>query len=221
MTAVAQLHYLPGAGSFAPHVLLEEVGVPYALVRVQRDETGQVVEPAGYLALNPSGRVPTIIWEDGSVQTESAAICLSIAERGPAGAFMPMLDDPARPAFLARVAFLTNTVQTAILRARYPQRFVTGAEHQAAVAAHATEELAVLRGRCAGWYATGADYVAGSQPRVDDVFLAMLIRWTRLTESPWWDDAVLGALFDRVFALPGAERALALEGIEARPPAGT
>ena len=55
----ATLFFLPGAGSFAPHVLLEATGVEHELVRVVRDDDGRPIEPADYLRFNPSGRIPT------------------------------------------------------------------------------------------------------------------------------------------------------------------
>ncbi len=215
-----RLFYLPGAGSFAPHVVLETLALPYELIRVVRDDRGVHVEPAGYLDLNPSGRVPTLITPSGEVLTESAAICLALAEGSPAAGLAPLPGDPDRGAFLSRLAFLTNTVQVAILRARYPQRFASTEGGKEDVRVVAEAELGGLRGRCAAWYAD-RDWIAGDKPRVDDLFLGMLIRWTRLTEHPWWGDPVLGALFDRVIGLPAATRALEHEGIPARPPAGT
>jgi glutathione S-transferase len=218
MTVV--LYILPGAGSFAPHVLLEDAGIEHELVRVLRDDAGKVVEPPDYADLNPSGRVPTLVWEDGTAQTESAAICLAIAERVGRPALLPPVGDAARRSALQRLVFLTNTVQVAILRARYPQRFVAGEEHQAAVIAHAHAELAVLRRRCAAWY-DRTPFARGEEHGIEDVYLAMLIRWTRLTDVPWWDDPDLGTLFDRVMSLPAAVSALAHEGIPARPAAGS
>ena len=64
----------------APHAALAEIGVPYELVLVERDENGRSSEE--YLALNPWGKIPTL--EDGDlVLTESAAICLHLADRFP------------------------------------------------------------------------------------------------------------------------------------------
>ena len=221
MTDIARLFYLPGAGSFAPHVLLEETGVPHELVRVVRDENSVPVEPADYLHLNPSGRIPTLVWPDGTVQTESAAICLALAERAGNDALIPAIGTSARIEVLARLTFLTNTVQVAILRARYPQRFADDADGQAAVAARGGRDLAELRDRCAAWYAGGSDFIRGDQPGVDDIFLGMLIRWTRLTAAPWWDDPALGAFYDRFHAVPTVQRAREQEEFEIRPPAGT
>ena len=221
MTDSARLFFLPGAGSFAPHVLLEETGVPHELVRVVRDEHSVPIEPADYLHLNPSGRVPTLVWADGMVQTESAAICLVLAEAAGRDSLVPAIGTSARREVLSRLTFLTNTVQIAILRARYPQRFADDETGQASVAARGNRDLMELRDRCADWYTDGAPFLRGEEPGVDDLFLGMLIRWTRLTDAPWWDDAALGAFYERFHALPAVQRAREQEAFEIRPPAGT
>ena len=221
MTDSARLFFLPGAGSFAPHVLLEETGVPHELVRVVRDEHSVPIEPADYLHLNPSGRVPTLVWADGTVQTESAAICLALAEAAGRDSLIPAIGTSTRREVLSRLTFLTNTVQIAILRARYPGRFADDETGQASVAARGNRDLMELRDRCAGWYADGTPFLRGEEPGVDDLFLGMLIRWTRLTDAPWWDDAALGAFYERFHALPAVLRARVQEAFEIRPPAGT
>jgi glutathione S-transferase len=215
-----RLYSLPGAGSFAPHLILELLGLPHQTIRVVRDADGGHLEPEGYLELNPSGRIPTLVTPDGRVLSESAAICLALAEEHPAAGLVPPVDAPGRAAFLVRLAYLTNTVQVAILRARYPGRFAASELGREDVRSVAEAELVALRERCAAWYA-GRLWAAGSGPRVDDLFLAMLIRWTRLLEEPWWDTPALGELFDRVMALPAATAVLEQEQFEARPPAGT
>lgn len=217
----ATLYLLPGAGGFAPHVLLEETGTPHEIVRVARDEAGRTVEPPNYLDLNPSGRIPTLVWDDGTVQTESAAICLAIAERAGRDDLVPPIGSAARVEALSRLVFLTNTVQVAILRARYPQRFADGESGRAAVVDHAQRELVVLRDRCAAWYADDRPFARGAAMGVEDAFLGMLIRWTRLTDAPWWDEPRLGAFYDRFHAVPSVVAAREHEGFPARPPAGT
>ena len=221
MTAPARLFFLPGAGSFAPHILLEETEVEHELVRVIRDDSGLPIEPANYLHLNPSGRIPTLVWPDGTVQTESAAICLALAERAGRDSLIPAIGTSARLEVLTRLTFLTNTVQVAILRARYPQRFADDDAGRASVAARGNHDLTDLRDRCAAWYANGTPFIRGEEPGVDDLFLGMLIRWTRLTDEPWWDDVTLGGFYDRFHAVASVARAREQEQLEARPPAGT
>jgi glutathione S-transferase len=69
------LHYHPGNASFAPHVLLHELGVPFELQLVDR-AAGQHKTPE-YLRLNPNGQIPVLV--DGDlVLYEAAAICLHL-----------------------------------------------------------------------------------------------------------------------------------------------
>ncbi len=75
------LHGFPmSPNSRRVHVMLEELGVPYQYVEVSLME-GAHKAPA-YLALNPNGRVPTLV--DGDVSLwESHAIMEHLAERFP------------------------------------------------------------------------------------------------------------------------------------------
>ena len=66
-----KLYYYPGNASMAPHMLLEELGVAYELILVDREKNAH--QSAEYLKLNPNGRIPTLI--DGElILYETAAI---------------------------------------------------------------------------------------------------------------------------------------------------
>ena len=71
------------------HWMLEEVGRPY---RTQWLEFGPAMRTADYLALNPMGKVPTIVHGD-AVVTECAAICAYLADAFPEAGLAP---EPAR-----------------------------------------------------------------------------------------------------------------------------
>ena len=91
-----QLHYYPGNASMTPHMLLEELGVPYTLQYV--DRTVQAHKAADYLKLNPNGLIPVLV--DGDlVLYETAAICLHLADTHPQAALAPALGTPARAHF--------------------------------------------------------------------------------------------------------------------------
>ena len=71
-----QLYYYPGNASLAPHMLLEELGISFELVLVDRERAAH--KSPGYLKLNPNGLVPTVI--DGDlVMWESNTICRYLA----------------------------------------------------------------------------------------------------------------------------------------------
>ena len=59
----------------APHFVLEEMGIDYQLQLVDRKSNAHKSDE--YLALNPTGRIPTLV-DDGEAIFESAAICLHL-----------------------------------------------------------------------------------------------------------------------------------------------
>ena len=65
------LYYAPGASSMATHIALHETGAPFALHLV--DLSRQENRSPEYLAVNPEGKVPTLIIDGGDKLTEVAA----------------------------------------------------------------------------------------------------------------------------------------------------
>ena len=58
MTDNLRLHYAPDNASLVIRLALEELGIPYDTVLVDR-RSGQQ-KSAGYLALNPNGLIPVL-----------------------------------------------------------------------------------------------------------------------------------------------------------------
>jgi hypothetical protein len=52
-----RLYYLPGTAAMAPHATLAEIGAPYELVRVERDEDGRPSD--AYQSISMTGRTST------------------------------------------------------------------------------------------------------------------------------------------------------------------
>ncbi len=186
----------------APHAALAEIGVDYELVRIDR-ETAQT-DPA-YLALNPTGVVPTLV--DGDlVLTESAAILLYLADRFPQSQLTPEGD--GRPQFYRWLVFMTNTVQTAMLRFFYPERYGGGSVSHVA-AAEAGRHFDLLDREL-----EGRDWLVGEHRSAADLFLFMLVRWGRRLEPAAWERDNLRAHFRRTLALPGVRRMAAEQELE-------
>lgn len=105
-----KLYYFPGSCSFASHIALAEAGADYEAIRV--DLRGGEQQTPGYLAVNPKGRVPALITDQG-ILTETPAILAFIAQSFPNAGLAP-LDDPFA---FARVqafnAYLSSTVHVA------------------------------------------------------------------------------------------------------------
>lgn len=93
-----QLHYAPSTAAMAPHILLEEIGLPFELLRV--DTSAGAHKAPAYLALNPNGLVP-VLTDGDLVLFESAAICLHLCDSHPAAGLAPAVGTVERAAALA------------------------------------------------------------------------------------------------------------------------
>lgn len=88
--------------------MLEEVGVPYTLEFVDLMSGAQ--KDASYLAINPMGKIPTLVDGD-AVVTETTAIGLYLADRYGLGSLAPALDDPARGTYLRWSVYPASVIE--------------------------------------------------------------------------------------------------------------
>lgn len=104
------LYYAPSTCALASHLALEFAGADYRTVRV--DFASRQQRSPEYLALNPKGRVPALVTDQG-VLTETPALLQYIAQAFPQAQLAP-LDDPFQ---LARMnefnSYLCSTVHIA------------------------------------------------------------------------------------------------------------
>ena len=205
-----KLYFAPGSAAMAPHAMLEDIGAPFELIRVDI-KTGEQ-HSADYLKLNPHARVPTLVYDGDHVMYESTAICLLLADRHPGIPFVPKVDSKDRGPFLQWMAYLTNTLQEACMHWWHPEKFVDGADQQAAVKRKAEQRTAemfrFLDGQLAG------PFLCGSTFYICDYYVAMLARWTRAMATPAHTYPNINKLIRAVLQRPGYARMLKAEGIE-------
>lgn len=202
------LYYSPGTASMVVHLALLEAGVPYRLERVDFE---QPRDPA-YLALNPQGQVPTLVFE-GRALTESAAIVLWLAERHPQAGLGPLPGDPARGEFLQWVVALSNSLMSSYRLWFYPPD-LGHAEHPPELRAALQARIESVFARADAHLAAGGPYLLGAQCSGADLLLTMLMRWSRnmpRTALAWPALARLAAL---VRARPSWQRLYELEELK-------
>jgi glutathione S-transferase len=104
------LYFAPGSSSMAPHIALHEVGVPFEarLLSLAKRET----RSPEYLAVNPEGKVPTLV-VDGHSLTEVAAILFYLAKRYPEAHLLPPGDLLVEAQAISWMSFVASTVQPA------------------------------------------------------------------------------------------------------------
>ncbi|TPI28085.1 glutathione S-transferase family protein [Mesorhizobium sp. B3-2-1] len=167
-----KLYTRPGSGGFVVEAALALIDAPFEQIDVPKSEAP---DPA-FLAISPLNQVPVLTLPDGCSITESAAICILLAERHPQAGLAPAADAPARAEFLRWMAFMSSALYPAILRLYYAHRYTADADGTKAVKQAAVAEMdrgfavvdAALHGR---------DWLVGDKMSVADIYLVMLVAW--------------------------------------------
>ena len=136
-----KLFHAWGSCSLASLISLEEAGADYELVVM--DTTAGDQRTADYLAINPKGRVPALVTDQG-VLTETPAILVWIAQTFPAASLAP-----TEPWALAQAqafnSYLCSTVHVAHAHKHRGHRWTDDVAAQAAMtAAVPKNEIAIF-----------------------------------------------------------------------------
>ncbi|MEO5755899.1 MAG: glutathione S-transferase family protein [Mesorhizobium sp.] len=167
-----KLYTRPGSGGFVVEAALALANAPFDQIDVPRSDQP---DPA-FLAISPLNQVPVLTLPDGRSMTESAAICILLAEQHPDAGLAPAVDAPARIDFLRWMAFMSSVLYPAILRFYYAHRYTTDADGTKAVKQAALAEMdrgfAVLDNAM-----EGRDWLVGDSLSLADIYLVMLVAW--------------------------------------------
>jgi glutathione S-transferase len=118
------LYYSPGACSFAPHVVLREIGEVFELRRVSTADRDN--DSPEYLAVNPKGRIPALIINN-FILTENPAILAYLGRKYPEAMLYPSTGKEDEARCLELLAWSSNTVHVTFAQILRPERFVLGA----------------------------------------------------------------------------------------------
>lgn len=226
-----QLHYYPSNASMIPHIVLEELDIPFELILVDRDQ--QAHKSAGYLALNPNGLIPTLAQtEPGQlplVLYESAAICLHLSDTHPKAQLAPALGTPDRAHFYKWLMWMTNTLQPSLITYFYPERYVNAGNASGALEVKRAAQLRIgtyleqlddelarvkTRSKSVDDLVDLPDWLMGARYSVLDAYAFTLCRWTRnFSAQPARSYEHLGPYLHRMLARPAVQRVLATEKI--------
>jgi len=211
-----QLHYYPSNASFAPHVLLREIGVPFELLTVDRQQAAH--KSPAYLKLNPNGLIPVLVdRRDGGdlVLYETAAICLHLVDTHPQAGLAPAVGTAERAHFYKWLVWLSATLQSALITYFYPDRCVDAGNRDGAqqVMEHARAAIGGLLGQIDTQLAShGGPWLLGERYSALDPYAFMLCRWTRgFSTKPARDFTHIGPYLGRVLARPAVAKAVEVE----------
>jgi GST-like protein len=201
-----QLYGTKGWGSAIAEALLAMAGQAFEFVDVEGFEKPGPAQDR-LAALNPIKQVPTLVLDDGTVMTETAAIALMLADR--ASGLAPAADDPSRARFLRLLVWLVANVYPTFTYGDFPERWTK------AGAAELVESSNRYREDLWRWLETQVEgpFVLGERLSALDAYIAVMVAWRPRMDWFRANTPKLAAIADRVRALPAIAPVIERNGL--------
>jgi glutathione S-transferase len=203
------LFYRPGACALAPHILLEWLNVEYDAVNAPRDDS--------FLAVNPTGAVPALQLDDGTIITQCTAILQYLCENYNRLDLVGGSSLKARAEVWKWCSFLTGDLHPAFFPLFVPFRYTTDTSDEAhhkireAAVKLVSQKLTILEN-----HLQGKDFFLGDSVTVVDCYAVPMLRWAGLMlprgRSAW---PAVDAFYGRMVQNKGVKAAMLVHGIDA------
>lgn len=199
-----KLFYSPGACSLSPHIVLNELGLPYSVEKVDL-KRHTTADGADYYTINPKGYVPALQLDNGEVLTEGPAIVQYLADQKPQANLLP----PAGTLERARVQEWLNFIGTEVHK-------TLAALFNPSITPEARNKTIDTFGKRLGFVEQalqGRDYLTGQTFSVADAYLFTIVNWAPMLGidlSPW---PTVVQFQKRVANRPAVQKTLQAEGL--------
>lgn len=200
------LYYAPGACSLAVHIVLEWIGEPYEVIKVDQHDPE-------YRKINPAGAVPALDYGGSAPLTQAAAILIYLATLHPAA---DLLDErsPETSAQVQRWAsFLTGDLHPAFFPLFMPGRYTTATD-AASLDAVRSAGVALVGTKLALLEAQLDDgaWIVGGKRTIVDAYATPMLAWAAAKLPGGLDPyPALKAHRERMLADPAVTKVLADE----------
>ena len=168
-----KLYYAPGTISIAVAIALEEAGLAYEPIKVDFGAAAQT--KPDYLAINPKGRVPALVTQNGTILTETGALLDYIAALAPDAGLIP--SDPEDAAHMRSVMYyMASTMHVAhahkMRGSRWADQQSSWEDMQAKVPETVAASAAFVQSDC-----LRGGYVMGDRLSLADPYVYMVSSW--------------------------------------------
>lgn len=199
-----KLYYAPGACSLSPHIVLRETETPIALVKVDL-ATKTMADGGNFRTVNPSGYVPVLELDDGSVLTEGPAILQYVADMAGRSDIAPASGSIARYRLQEILNFISTELHkgfSPLFNPRMPE------EAKALARERLGERLATIESRLAA-----STHLMGEAFTVADAYLFTVLSWSRMVGVDLTPFPNIRAYLQRVRQRPSVVAAMKAEGL--------
>lgn len=199
-----KLFYSPGACSLSPHIVLNELDLPYTVEKVDL-KNHTTASGADFYTINAKGYVPALQLNNGEVLTEGPAIIQYLADQKPQVNLLP----PAGSLERARVQEWLNFIGTELHK-------TLAALFNPSISAEAKSKTIDTFGKRLGFVEQalqGRDFLTGNSFSAADAYLFTIVNWAPMLNidiSPW---PTVAEFQKRVASRPAVQKTLKAEGL--------
>lgn len=200
-----KLYFAPGTISIAVAITLEEAELAYDAIKVDFATAEQT--KAEYLALNPKGRVPTLVTTSGTRLTETGAILDYIATLAPDKRLVPA--DAETAAHMRSIMYyLASTMHVNHAHKMRGHRWADAASSFADMTSKVTETMTASAAYIEASAFLG-DYVCGKNLTLADPYLFVVCNWLAGDGVNVADFPKISAFLDRMNRRPSVQKIIA------------
>ncbi len=202
-----KLYGYPASRSIRAAWALEEAGAEYEYIKV--DLAAGEGRSAGYLRLNPGGKVPVLV--DGDrVLVESAAICVHVGERFPDSRLVPAANAGAERDAFWQWMFFVNSELEQPLWTLAKHRFALPKDKRVRAVLDTAKWEFGIAAKILDQHLAGRRFIAGDAFSAADILASQTLRWASNIHLPLpspASEAYLQSMLQR----PAFQRALQRE----------
>jgi glutathione S-transferase len=199
-----KLYFSPGACSLAPHIVLNESGLPFTLVKADL-KAHKLEDGSDFYPITSKGQVPLLELDSGERLSEGPAIVQYLADQVPAKNLVPANGTMARYRVQEWLNFVTSELHKGIGGLFNPAMPEDG---KVVIRARAAAKLKWVDERL-----EGKQYLMGDAFTIADPYLFTITNWTGHTGIDISGLKHLGAFQARMAARPTVQAALRAEGL--------
>ncbi len=173
------LYNVKNWGSLAPHLVLEELDIPYQSAWMTPEE----VRTPAFREISPLGFIPAMRFDDGYVMLESAAIVAFLTAAHPRAGLQPENGTSEFAAYVAWLSFMSSNLYPAMSLALHPEAIADSDAERAWLSGKGFKQVDFLFDLIDRHLASEGPFLVGERFSAADFYLFMLACWARPSET--------------------------------------
>jgi glutathione S-transferase len=207
-----KLFYSAGACSLAPHILLNELEIPYTAEAVNL-RTKEYASGNDYTKVNPKGSVPAIQLDNGQVLTEVAVLMQYLADQKPEKNLIPKAGTFERYRALEWMNYVATEMHKGFSPLWAADRIFPDSKETADHFRKTSTEALKKKFSYLNSHFEKNNFLMGANFSAMDAYLFTCVNWAHFLKMDLADYPALVGFMNRVGERPSTMKAMKAEGL--------